>query len=162
MDSETSQPKKNDEEMRNIIEEARVILPGLQAVFGFQTAAVFNQRFTHLESYAKICHLIGLVLIVLAMAMLMTPAVYYRARHGNATGRMITVSRKTIRGALIPMSLGFSLDMLTVMSLATDRLALSIGAGVFTLVLFAGLWYIIPARDPAPAKDTRRERNPAV
>ena len=148
MDSETPQPKKNDEEMRNIIEEARVILPGLQAVFGFQTAAVFSARFTDLQEYAAICHLIGLALIVVAMAMLMTPAVYYRAQHGNATSRMVRVSRKSIRGALIPMSLGFSLDMLTVMSLATDALAISIGAAVVTLATFVGLWYIIPTRDP--------------
>jgi hypothetical protein len=148
MDSETPQPKKNDEEMRNIIEEARVILPGLQAVFGFQTAAVFSARFTDLQEYAAICHLIGLALIVVAMAMLMTPAVYYRAQRGNATLGMVRISRKAIRGALIPMSLGFSLDMLTVMSLATDALAISIGAAVVTLATFVGLWYIIPTRDP--------------
>jgi len=148
MASDTPQPKKNDEEMRNIIEEARVILPGLQAVFGFQTAAVFSARFTDLQEYAAICHLIGLALIVVAMAMLMTPAVYYRAQRGNATLRMVRISRKAIRGALIPMSLGFSLDMLTVMSLATDALAISIGAAVVTLATFVGLWYIIPTRDP--------------
>lgn len=154
MDSETPQPKKNDEEMRNIIEEARVILPGLQAVFGFQTAAVFSERFSDLEVYAEVCHLIGLALIVVAMAMLMTPAVYYRARHGNASSRMVNVSRKTIRGALIPMAIGFSLDMLTVMSLATGALAMSIVAAVVTLAMFAGLWYVIPTKDPGPVSKT--------
>lgn len=153
MDSKTPQPKKNDEEMRNIIEEARVILPGLQAVFGFQTAAVFSERFTDLQTYAEVCHLIGLALIVVAMTMLMTPAVYYRAQHGDASARMVNVSRRAIRGALIPMALGFSLDMLTVMSLATDALAFSIGAAVGTLIMFVGLWYIIPTKDPGPFKD---------
>lgn len=161
MDIETSQPKKNDEEMRNIIEEARVILPGLQAVFGFQTAAVFSERFTDLKTYAEACHLIGLALIVVAMAMLMTPAVYYRAQHGNATRRMLAISRTTIRGALVPMSIGFSLDMLTVMSLATDALAISIGAAVVTLAMFAGLWYIIPAKDPKSAGDAHDENRVA-
>lgn len=161
MDSEPSQTKKNDEDMRNIIEEARVILPGLQAVFGFQTAAVFSQRFTDLDHYAVVCHLIGLALIVVAMAMLMTPAVYYRAHRGNATSRMVTVSRKSIRGALIPMALGFSLDMLTVMSLATDALVIIIGAAVVTLAMFVGLWYIIPKSDPAPVKDPRKDKSRA-
>jgi len=54
MDDEASQQKKNDHEMRNIIEEARVILPGLQAVFGFQTIAVFNERFEDLPAYAQV------------------------------------------------------------------------------------------------------------
>lgn len=159
MDSQVAQPKKSDEVMHDIIEEARVIIPGLQAVFGFQTAAVFSDRFTDLEIYAKVCHLIGLGLIVVSMAMLLTPAVYYRAQRGNATSRMVTVSRKSIRGALIPMSLGFSLDMLTVMSLATGALIFSIGASIVTLAIFVGLWYILPKRDPAPARDTRRDKS---
>jgi hypothetical protein len=148
MDDQASQQKKNDQEMRNIIEEARCILPGLQAVFGFQTIAVFNERFNDLELYAQSCHMAGLALMVIAMALLMTPAVYYRAQHGNATSRMVNVARKSIRGALVPLALGLSLDMLTVVSLATDNLTLSIVAAVASLLLFVGLWYLVPRSDP--------------
>jgi hypothetical protein len=148
MDDQASQQQKNEQEMRDIIEEARCILPGLQAVFGFQTIAVFNERFTDLQTYAQVCHLVGLCLLVVAMGMLMTPAVYNRAQHGHATSRMVRTSRKSIRGALMPLAVGLSLDMLTVMSLATDSLALSIAAAVASLLLFVGLWYFIPRRDP--------------
>src|SRR5438067_6761548 len=103
MNAQASQEKKNDQEMRNIIEEARCILPGLQAVFGFQTIAVFNERFNDLETYAQVCHVFGLVLLVIAMVMLMTPAVYYRAQHGVPTATMVRVSRRHIRGALMPL-----------------------------------------------------------
>jgi hypothetical protein len=145
---EQDQQQKQDREMRDMIEEARCILPGLQAVFGFQTIAVFNERFNDLENYAQVCHMVGLVLLVIAMVMLMTPAVYYRARHGRATSTMVRMSRRHLRGALIPLGTGLSLDMLTVMSLATDRLPLSIGVAVATLLLFVGLWYLVPRRDP--------------
>lgn len=155
MDDQASQQEKNDQEMRNIIEEARCILPGLQSVFGFQTIAVFNQRFTHLETYAQVCHMIGLALMVVAMAMLMTPAVYYRAQHGHATSKMILASRRNIRGALMPLALGLSLDMLTVTSLATGRLALSIAAAIASLLLFIGLWYLLPRRDPVQIGEPR-------
>jgi hypothetical protein len=90
----------------------------------------------------------GLALMVIAMALLMTPAVYYRAQHGSATSHMVKVSRRAIRGALMPLALGLSLDMLTVVSLATDMLSLSIAAAVASLFLFVGLWYLIPRRDP--------------
>jgi len=148
MDDQASQQKKNAQDMRNIIEEARCILPGLQAVFGFQTIAVFNERFNDLARYAQACHMIGLALMVIAMALLMTPAVYYRAQHGYATSLMVKVARKAIRGALMPLAVGLSLDMLTVVSLATDTLSLSIAAAVASLLLFVGLWYLIPRRDP--------------
>ncbi|MVW64576.1 hypothetical protein GPY61_32165 [Massilia sp. NEAU-DD11] len=148
MDDQASQQEKNHRAMRDIIEEARCILPGLQAVFGFQTIAVFNERFNDLALYAQACHMVGLALMVITMALLMTPAVYYRAQHGYATSLMVKVARKAIRGALMPLALGLSLDMLTVVSLATDMLSLSIAAAVASLLLFVGLWYLIPRRDP--------------
>lgn len=155
MDDQASQQQKNDQEMRDIIEEARCILPGLQAVFGFQTIAVFNDRFTDLATYAQACHLVGLCLLVVAMGLLMTPAVYNRAQHGRATSRMLRISRKSIRGGLIPLAVGLSLDMLTVMSLATDSLALSIVAAVASLLLFVGLWYLLPRSDPIQVAEPR-------
>jgi hypothetical protein len=40
MEQQLTDHKKIDDEMRNIIEEARVIPPGVQALFGFQTIVV--------------------------------------------------------------------------------------------------------------------------
>ena len=139
--------------MRDIIEEARCILPGLQAVFGFQTIAVFNDRFNDLALYAQACHMAGLALMVIAMALLMTPAVYYRAQHGEATSHMVKVSRKAIRLGLIPLASGLSLDMLTVVSLATDTLSISVAAAVASLLLFVVLWYLIPRHDPVQVEE---------
>jgi hypothetical protein len=153
MDDQDSQQEKNHRTMRDIIEEARCILPGLQAVFGFQTIAVFNERFNDLALYAQACHMAGLALMVIAMALLMTPAVYYRAQHGEATSHMVKVSRKAIRLALIPLAVGLSLDMLTVVSLATDLLSISIAAAVASLLLFVGLWYLIPRHDPVQVEE---------
>src|ERR1700694_2515161 len=41
-----------DAEARYTIEEARMVLPGIQAIFGFQLIAVFNQRFHDLTDTA--------------------------------------------------------------------------------------------------------------
>lgn len=144
------QQKKLDEEMRNLIEEARVILPGLQALFGFQTIAVFNERFDGLEAYAKVCHLLGLAMVIIAVAMTMTPATYYRARNGNATRGMAKICSFMIRGAMAPLAVGLGLDMFTVIDLATGALPISIGAGVATCALLGYLWFVLPSRERGP------------
>lgn len=146
MDKDSTPQERVDEEMRNIIEEARVILPGLQALFGFQTIAVFNERFGQIETYAKVCHLLGLALVIIAVAMVMTPAVYYRALGGKATTAMAKVSSVMIRGALAPLAVGLALDMFTVVYVATSILAISVGAGVATFLLLASLWFVLPVR----------------
>lgn len=153
MEKQTTQQDKVDHEMRNIIEEARVILPGLQALFGFQTIAVFNERFDEIETFAKVCHLLGLALVIVAVAMVMTPAIYYRALGGKATAKMAEFSSMMIRGALAPLALGLALDMFTVIFVATDKPTISVLAGAATFLLLGGLWFLLPARERQVARE---------
>lgn len=133
------------EEMRNIIEEARVILPGVQALFGFQTIAVFNDRFADMPSYATLCHLIGLSMVVIAIALVMTPAIYYRAIGPDSVSRsMVRRSALMLRGAMAPLATGLALDMFTVIYRSTEHLHASIGGALATFVILTGLWFAFP------------------
>lgn len=61
-----------------ILEEARIILPGMQALFGFQLIAIFNTGFGRLSPFDQYLHLAALVLVAIAVALVMTPAAYHR------------------------------------------------------------------------------------
>jgi hypothetical protein len=133
------------EEMRNIIEEARVILPGLQALFGFQTIAVFNERFAKLPSFATLCHLTGLGMVILAVALVMTPAVYYRVVGPAFVSRkMVRRSSWLTRSALAPLACGLALDMFTVIYVATNALQASVIGALATFLVLGGLWFAFP------------------
>ena len=67
-----------DKRAQNAIEEARMVLPGIQALFGFQLIAVFNDRFMDLAASERVVHVWSLVLIALSIALIMTPAAYHR------------------------------------------------------------------------------------
>ena len=74
-----------DSAARHLLEECRMVLPGIQALFGFQLIAVFNQGFDEkLSGDAQMVHLVALVLTALSMALVMTPAALHR--HGGADG----------------------------------------------------------------------------
>jgi hypothetical protein len=53
-------PGKLDEQAdktgREAIEEARMVLPGIQALFGFQLIAIFNERFKELTEDEQLIH----------------------------------------------------------------------------------------------------------
>ena len=68
------------------IEEARMMLPGIQALFGFQLIAVFNERFHQLTEADQVLHYIALLLVALAIAIIMTPAAYHRLGTGDRDG----------------------------------------------------------------------------
>lgn len=54
------------------------MLPGVQALFGFQLIVVFNDRFAELADVDKDLHLGALVLTAIAISLLMTHAAYQR------------------------------------------------------------------------------------
>jgi len=133
------------EEMGHLIEEARMLLPGIQALFGFQTIAVFNQRFEDLPTTAKDCHLLALGLVVLAMGMVMAPAAYHRiAEPGRVSRRAVRLSSQLICWGLAPLAAGIALDIYVVFWLGTGSAAASIGSAVTVLVLLLGLWFAFP------------------
>lgn len=145
-----------NEEMRNIIEEARVILPGIQALFGFQTIAVFNQRFVELAEYARDCHLFGLGMVIIAVALVMTPAVYYRyVGKEHVSPRMVRLSSLMIRAALFPLACGLALDIFVVILAASDRPAWSVVGGGFAFLFLIGLWFAFPI---SARRKSRRQR----
>jgi len=154
MDTKTDQDRLR-EEMRNIIEEARVILPGLQALFGFQTIAVFNERFDDLPTYAQACHLIGLGFVIVSVALAMTPAIYHRVvGPSRLSWHTIAVGSRLLRCAIAPLACGLALDMFTVILMATADVTTSVWSTLATFVFLSGLWCVFPLRARARARQS--------
>src|SRR5438874_12264465 len=80
------------DEARNIHEEARMVLPGIQALFGFQLIAVFNRPFFDLDPFDRVLHLSSLVLVAVSIGLIMAPAADHRlAERGRISSRWVKV-----------------------------------------------------------------------
>jgi hypothetical protein len=133
------------EEMDHLLEEARMLLPGIQALFGFQTIVVFNDRFGALPMFVKDAHIAGLSLVVLAIGLVITPAAYHRmAEPGCISERTIRWASRLICGGLAPLACGVSLDVFVVIYSVTTSLAVSIASGTAALLTLTGLWFVFP------------------
>src|SRR5262245_59479848 len=99
--------------MYHLLEECRTILPGVQALFGFQLVAVFNQPFfDRLGTREHVLHLGALVLTTIAIAMLLAPTAYHRqAEPGIVSQRFIIYGSRLLTGAMMPLMLGLSIDL---------------------------------------------------
>ncbi|WP_035373162.1 DUF6328 family protein [Pseudoduganella violaceinigra] len=148
--------------MRNILDEARMILPGIQALFGFQTIAVFNQRFEHLSVLTRTVHLAALALVVVSIGLVMAPAAWHRiVSPDRVSVALVHRSSQYICGALLPLSLALALDVGVVIQLATDLALASVGCGMVTLIILLVLWFVAPFRrrargQPEPAETSSR------
>lgn len=133
------------------VEEARMVLPGIQALFGFQLVAVFNQRFTDLSAPHQQLHYAALILTAVSRALIMTPAAYHRiAERYTNSDRFIRLASRLIAAAMLPLMLALAADVYLLGLMITASVAISAVCGFVLLVLFAILWFVFPF---AAAKD---------
>ena len=80
-----------------LFEECRTVLPGIQALFGFQLIVVFNQGFSEkLVPWQRQIHLVAVVLVAFAIGLIMTPAsLHRRMEQGKATTRLLLYRRSS-------------------------------------------------------------------
>lgn len=152
MSTATAGRKKNEivklslqDSISYVLEESRMLLPGLQALFGFQLIAVFNEGFSKLSSYDRSLYLCSLICALISMALLMTPAAYDRQVHCmHATENFVRLSSRLIAIALLPLMTALCLDtyLVTKHILEDQTIALLTTGGV--AVLFSTLWYVFP------------------
>jgi hypothetical protein len=138
-----------DSAARHVLEECRMVLPGIQALFGFQLIAVFNQGFGEkLSPTEQVLHLVALVLTTLAMALVMTPAALHRqAEPKEVSERFLWIASNMVLAGMFPLALAVGLDAYVVGSVVVhnDVLAAVLAAGL--VAVFAFLWFILPRRE---------------
>jgi hypothetical protein len=95
--AEKSSATAFDVKIEQMLTEARVILPGAQALFGFQLAIVFTRSFSDLPAVSMIVHAASLLLVTLTVVLLMAPAAYHRlVNAGEASADMYRVGSARI------------------------------------------------------------------
>ena len=133
------------DQMGHILEEARMVLPGIQALFGFQSIAVFNDRFGDLPAYVQACHVIALLLVVAAIALVMLPAAYHRlAQPDIVTLHTVKVCSRAICYALAPLAAGIALDLFVVLHVVVGGIVLDIAMASSAFILLIGMWFGYP------------------
>jgi len=133
---------KLEDKIDQALTEARVVLPGAQALLGFQLVTMFMDGFDKLPQSSKYVHVVSLSLIALTMILLMTPAAYHRiAVAGEDTPQVHKVASAFLLAAMIPLPLGICGDVYVVFREVTDSIGLSVTLAGAQLIIFYGLWF---------------------
>lgn len=130
------------DKIRQVLTEARVILPGNQALLGFQFAVTLQQGFHDLPFSLKVVHLGSLSLIATSTILLLTPAAYHRiVEQGEETESFYRVANNFVVSSLPPMAAGICGDFFVVAYKTTERWGVSLAASLLMMSLFCGLWF---------------------
>ena len=147
------------DQARNMLDEARMVLPGVQALLGFQLIAVFNQRFGELDMPERYVHLAAMCLVALAAALVMTPAAVHRHYGGReVTDTFIHLSTLLLLAGMVPLAMGLALDFYLIARLATGArpAAALFAASLFAMFVF--WWMVFPRWRSLHARVGRKYR----
>jgi hypothetical protein len=144
--TKTKTTRANPTELKDKIDqgltESRVVLPGVQALLGFQFITMFMDDFEKLSNGLKYLHMVSLGLMALTMVLLMTPAAYHRlVERGEDTQRFYGLVTGFLIAAMVVLPLGICSEVFIVFQKVTNSLVVSIGTAAALLVFFYGLWF---------------------
>lgn len=135
---------KTSDRIRHVLTEARVVLPGAQALLGFQFASMFVSGFDKLSPAMKWLHFASLSSVAVATALLMLPAAWHRiVERGEETERFHRFASRVLLCALGPLALGMLGDFYLVADKVTHAPALAGALTAALALVFFGLWFVL-------------------
>jgi len=130
--------------MIELLQELRIVIPGVQVLFAFLLTVPFNQRFTQLSTVQRDVFFATLLCTAAATALLIAPSAHHRLlfRQGEREKRLKMGNTLTILGLafLVPAMVG-------VVFVITDLLFGLMAALIVTVamaLLFLVLWFVLP------------------
>jgi len=133
---------KLSNKIRHVLTEGRVVLPGAQALLGFQFVTVLMDSFERLPVSSKYVHFISLCLIALTVILLMAPAAYHRlAIRGEETQSFYELASRFVLAAMVTLAPGICLELFVVVRIVSDSVRASVMFAIAFLLIFYGLWF---------------------
>jgi hypothetical protein len=127
-----------------LLQELRVVLPGVQVLLAFLLTAPFQQRFAQLPGTLRSVFFASIVCATVATALLIAPSAHHRLRwrEGEKERLLPIANREAIWGTLfLAAAIVLALYVVTNVLFATWIALLT---AVLAVALFAGLWYALP------------------
>jgi hypothetical protein len=139
-----SKDARIDRELIELLNELRVVLPGVQVLFAFLLAVPFTQRFQQLTDGQEYAFFVSLLCTTVGSVFLIAPSAYHRLRFRDRDKEQLlfTANRLAIAGTIF-----LALAMTSAVYLITDLVfhaTLTAIVTALTAASFAWFWYGLP------------------
>ena len=138
-----TQETKRDRELIELLNELRVVLPGIQVLFAFLLVVPFSQGFADTTTTQRKVYYASFVFTTIATALLIAPTSYHRIRwrEQDKEHMLVVSNRFAILGTVF-----LALAMSCVVFFITDFLysGITVIATAAAALLFSWLWFGLP------------------
>jgi amino acid transporter len=158
-----SKGERLDRELMELLQELRVILPGVQVLLAFLLTAPFQQRFADLPGSLRNAFFASIACATLATALLIAPSAHHRLRwRAGEKERLLRIGNQMalLGTVFLAAAIVLALYVVTNVLFTSDLALLTAGAAV---VVFVVLWYVLPmAWRPSPVEKATEEDDDAA
>ena len=136
--------RRADRNFIELLQELRVVLTGVQILFGFLLTASFSERFDRLDPVQLQVFVVTLCCAATSSAFLVAPVAAHRlAFQRGRKPDLVRWGHRMAMSGLVFLGLTITSGLLLVLDLAIGRTAAVCGAAAF-LVLTAMIWVVVP------------------
>jgi hypothetical protein len=109
--------KELSKKVKTALDETRMLILGAQILLGFEFRAAFSDGFDKLPSHSRHLEALALMLIVTAVALMITPRPYHRiVEGGQNSGAFHKVTTVIADVSLLPFALALGIDVFSSVS----------------------------------------------
>jgi hypothetical protein len=127
-----------------LLQELRVVLPGVQVLFAFLLAVPFSSRFGDVDDFERDVYFVALLLSALAVALLMAPSIQHRILFRHEQKRyLVGVGSVLAIAGMTALALAIVLSLVLVAHFLFGPAA-AWTAGGLSFAAFAVVWYALP------------------
>ncbi|MGZ4481637.1 MAG: DUF6328 family protein [Gaiellales bacterium] len=152
-----SEHERLNRELIELLNEIRVVLPGVQVLFAFLFAAPFASGWTRVDSLHADVYIASILCAALSSVLLITPTTFHRLtfRMGFKE-RLIRIGNVCTLAGTFMLACSMSLALFVVTAVVLDD-AWAMAASICVAFSLLGLWYVLPLSLRERDED-RRER----
>jgi hypothetical protein len=150
--SDEDEGERLDRELIELLNELRVVMPGVQVLFGFLLTVPFQQRFADVSAFQRDVYFVTLLLTAASAAFLMAPSAFHRLtfRAHQKPYLVALGSRQVITGmGLLALAMNGVLLLLTDVLFHSLTVAITVACAAS---LYGWLWFGLALRRRASGK----------
>lgn len=131
--------------IEQMLTEIRVILPGAQALLGFQLVIVLSSGFSALPASSRLLHGVALVCLALTAILLVAPPALHRiVWAGGDSEAFLRIGGRFAVASLLPLAVGIVADTYVVLRRMSDSLPAALAGAAVCAGVLGGLWLAWP------------------
>jgi Family of unknown function (DUF6328) len=136
-----------------LLQELRVVIPGVQVLLAFLLTVPFQQRFAQIPGSMRNAFFASIACATLATAFLIAPSAHHRMRwRAGEKERLVRVGNQMaiVGTVFLAAAIVLALYVITDLLFTTN---LAVLTAIAALVLFGVLWYVVPMMGRSPSEE---------